>query len=131
MLYGILLNTFKIAAGNAICLIQGFQFVSMNDEILLNNFECPMLQLSKTIFTTPGSNVKRAVSIVHECTDSCSMQEVATIQSIERENISCNKLEFNHDYTNSGGSTIALGGGGGRPPPPPTPPIDIKCRPYY
>ena len=93
MLYGILLNTFKTTAGNAICLIQGFQFVSINDEILLNNFECPMLQLSKTIFTTPGSNVKRAVSIVHECTDSCSMQEVATIQ---RENISCNKLEFNH-----------------------------------
>eukprot|EP00731_Ephydatia_muelleri_P031910 Em0023g417a len=62
MLYGILLNTFKTTAGNAICLIQGFQFVSMNDEILLNNFECPMLQLSKTIFTTPGSNVKRAVT---------------------------------------------------------------------
>ena len=96
MLYGMLLSTFKTAAGNVLCLVQGFQSMS-----LLNEYDCPILELTKAVFSTPGSNIRRAVSVIHECTASYYMQEERTSRNIERESITCNRLEFKHDYTNT------------------------------
>ena len=100
MLYGILLGTLKTAADNVLCL-EGFQFKSLDDQVLLNDYEYPILELTKAVFSTPESNIRRAVSVVHECTASCHMQEEWTSRNIERENIICNRLEFKHDYTNT------------------------------
>ena len=65
MLYGILLGALKIAADNVLCLVQGFQFKSLDDQVLLNDYECPILELTTAVFSTPGSNIRRAVSVVH------------------------------------------------------------------
>ena len=101
MVYGILLSTFKTAAGSVLCLGQGFHSLkSFDDQLILNNYDCPLLELTKAVFSTPGSNVRRAVSVVHECTTSCHIQEERTSRNIERENITCDRLEFQHDFTN-------------------------------
>eukprot|EP00731_Ephydatia_muelleri_P016897 Em0009g1321a len=67
MQYGILLATFKRNDGSVHCLVQGFQKLETTDgQAIKNSYDCPLLELSRTIFCTPSSNVRRAVSLVHE-----------------------------------------------------------------
>ena len=62
MFYRIVLSTLHTAAGNVLCLIQGVQFKSLDDQILLNDCECPILEMNKAVFSTSGSNIRRVVS---------------------------------------------------------------------
>ena len=67
MLYGILLAVFKLQ-NSTYCLVQGFQQLqSFGGTPFVNEYDCPRLDLTTTIFITPGKNIKRAVSIAHEC----------------------------------------------------------------
>lgn len=76
MQYGILLATFKRNDGSVHCLVQGFHKLETADgQAFKNPYDCPLLELSRTIFCTPGNNVRRAVSLVHECSDSCVFLE--------------------------------------------------------
>ena len=69
MLYGILLAVFKLQDGAVVCFIQGFQKLQSQDGArpFVNEYDCPLLELTRTIFSTPGRNILRAVSVVHEC----------------------------------------------------------------
>eukprot|EP00731_Ephydatia_muelleri_P013525 Em0007g835a len=68
--YGILM---AVSSGEANCIVQGFH--SMN---VSNEYSCPVLELSKTIFTTSSLNIQRPVCIVHECTPTCVFQDSTT-----------------------------------------------------
>ncbi|KAL5494053.1 hypothetical protein EMCRGX_G015323 [Ephydatia muelleri] len=86
MQYGILLATFKRNDGSVHCLVQGFQKLETTDgQAIKNSYDCPLLELSRTIFCTPSSNVRRAVSLVHECSDSCAFLETTAVDNVERE----------------------------------------------
>ena len=66
MLYGILLAVFKLQ-DSTYCLVQSFQQLqSFGGTPLLNEYDCPRLDLTTAIFSTSGMNIKRAVSIVHD-----------------------------------------------------------------
>lgn len=99
-MYGILLATF--ATHNAVwCIVQGFlPLLSLDEQPILNPYDCPLLELSNTIFCTPSCNIKRHAPLVHECTNSCTFQETMQARTVERENILCNKLVFQHDWSN-------------------------------
>ena len=72
MKYGILLATFKCTDGTAHCLVQGFHELTLSDgRAMVNDYDCPLLDLSTTIFCTTGNNVQRPVSFVHECSATC------------------------------------------------------------
>ena len=95
--YGVLMAVFKCSTGDGYCVVQGFY--SMH---ILNDYDCPVLNLSKNIFIISSSNVRRPVNIVHECTPTCQFQETAVAsRTIEREDVSSNKLVFMHDRQNS------------------------------
>ena len=67
MLYGILLAMFKLQ-DSTYCLVQGFlQLYTPH----VKEYDCPRLDLTTTAFITQGKNIKRAVSIAHECDTSC------------------------------------------------------------
>ena len=102
MQYGILLATFKRNDGSVHCLVQGFQKLETTDgQAIKNSYDCPLLELSRTIFCTPSSNVRRAVSLVHECSDSCAFLETTAVDNVEREEVSIqSKLLFKHDWQN-------------------------------
>ena len=86
------MGVFKHSNGDGYCAVQGFN--SMN---MLNEYDCPILD----IFIISSSNVERPVNIVHECTPTCQFQESAvTSRTIEREDVSSNKLVFMHDRQN-------------------------------
>lgn len=103
MLYGILLAVFKLQDGAVVCLIQGFQKLQSQDgaRLFMNEYDCPLLELTRTIFSTPGRNILRAVSVVHECGASCRFDETQTIESVERQEITRTKLTFEHDWSNT------------------------------
>ncbi|KAL5493197.1 hypothetical protein EMCRGX_G014341 [Ephydatia muelleri] len=99
-MYGILLATFT-THNAAWCLVQGIlPLVSLDNQPILNPYDCPLLELSNTIFCTPSCNIKRPAPLVHECTDTCIFQETMQARTVERENILCSKLVFQHDWSN-------------------------------
>ena len=103
MKYGILLATFKCTDGTAHCLVQGFHELMLSDgRAMVNDYDCPLLDLSTTIFCTTGNNVQRPVSFVHECSATCLCKETGTSQrSVEREIVEEDTLVFEHDWNNT------------------------------
>ncbi|KAL5503005.1 hypothetical protein EMCRGX_G009879 [Ephydatia muelleri] len=68
MKYGILLTTFTLSDGSVHCLVQSFHELTLPDgQPLVNEYDCPLLDLSTTIFCTAGNNIQRPVSFVHQC----------------------------------------------------------------
>eukprot|EP00731_Ephydatia_muelleri_P011658 Em0006g552a len=65
--YGQLLSIIKSETGHTSCLVQGFELMVLPDgRPLLHLFDCPLYNLSRTIFS-----VVRRVSMVHRCGSSC------------------------------------------------------------
>ena len=56
-MYGVLLATFT--THNAVwCIVQGFlSLVSLDEQPILNPYDCPLLELSSTIFCTPSATL--------------------------------------------------------------------------
>ena len=48
-------NTIQCFEDNVPCLVQGFQFKSLDDQILLNDNDSPILELTKAVSSTPGA----------------------------------------------------------------------------
>ena len=51
MKYGILLTTFTLSDGSVHCLVQGFHELTLPDRQLVNEYDCPLMDLSTTILT--------------------------------------------------------------------------------
>ena len=100
MRYALLMAVYKTATGATLCLLQGFlSLLTSTGEQLLNEFDCPLLELTKTLFTVPGGNIRKVI-IVHECTNTCVLAEKAAGQTVDREHLGCNQLTFVHDWSN-------------------------------
>eukprot|EP00731_Ephydatia_muelleri_P002956 Em0001g2956a len=70
--YGQLLSTIKSETGHTSCLVQGFEPMVLPDGWpLLHPFDCPLYNLSRTIFSVDSSAIVRRVSMVHRCGSSC------------------------------------------------------------
>ena len=99
--YASLAAVFRTSNGATYCVLQGLlPQQSINGEQLHNAFDCPILELTRTLFTVPSANIQKPVNIVHECTDSCTFSEVATTLSVEREQLVSTKLTYIHDWNN-------------------------------
>ena len=73
--------------------------VEMNEPIL-DEFQCPLLDLSNIIYLYPVSFVLTPVSIVNSCSKSCTFKTNRTRQ-IEHEEVQTDDLDFEHDWSNS------------------------------
>lgn len=100
--YGILVACFKGADGHPACLIRGLENMrSPLGEPILDESDCPLLCLTRTIFTTLTKNIRRAVSIVHQCTSSCQFVVKGWPRALERETVCSSRMEYEHDFTNN------------------------------
>ena len=76
------------------------KIVCMGEE-LKNEFDCPLLEKKERYIAIPTIDVVQSVSILHECTPTCTFSRKTHSTSIvERENIELNTLTFNHDSKN-------------------------------
>ena len=62
----------SVETGESFCVLQGCDDFVVNSESVLDEYECPLLGITKRIFSADCSQIKQAVSIVHECSDSCT-----------------------------------------------------------
>lgn len=89
MQYGILLATVKRHDSSVHCLVQGcHKLETANGQAFTNPYDCPLLELSQTVFCTPSNNIRREVSLVHECGNSCTFLETTAMDNVEREEVS-------------------------------------------
>ncbi len=101
MKYGILLLCCRSVQGRVVCLVQGFEALeSPLGEPLVNEYDCPLLSLTRTVITVYAFNIIKAISIVHECTESCCFVNSVRHRNVEREQISVSSLVYEHDFSN-------------------------------
>ncbi|KAL5503163.1 hypothetical protein EMCRGX_G010071 [Ephydatia muelleri] len=104
MKYGILLTTFKLSDGSVIAWCKAFMSSSYLTDMqpLVNEYDCPLLDLSTTIFCTAGNNIQRPVSFVHQCSGTCLFKETgASIRNVERDIVQEDTLIFKHVWNNT------------------------------
>jgi len=87
-------------SGTSVCLIRVFDAAEYQDQAILNEFDCPLLTLSDQVIAVPPSHVMSAVSVCHECTDSCVFKKSGS-RRVERETVEAtNRLSYKHDWLN-------------------------------
>lgn len=97
--YGLLLTTVK-QKEHTVCIVQGFDPMELpTGEQLLNDFDCPLFNLSRTLFSVDSTTIVTATSMVHECGNSCHFQETQDHSMVERELVESTTLVFKHDWT--------------------------------
>ena len=62
---------------------------------LLNEFDCPLFSLARTILSVDSSNILAAVSFVHECDEACNFVERNVQLTQEREETEMSRLFLN------------------------------------
>ena len=67
---------------------------------LLNEFDCPLFSLARSILSVDSSNILAAVSFVHECDEACNFVERNVQLTQEREETEMSRLVFEHNWSN-------------------------------
>lgn len=100
---GVLLTCVQVIATNSdMCLIRKLEtLLSPNGDAILNEFDCPLLQLTTEIYAISSKQIAKSVSVVHSCTDTCVLLEKNTPSFVERESVQTNKITFTHDLSNN------------------------------
>ena len=97
--YGILLACCKAVDGRAACIVRALEEVQTPLGVpIMNEFDCPLLSLTHTIFTVKSLEIVKAVSVIHECTESCQFIDKESARSVEREDVTFSRIEFQHDF---------------------------------
>lgn len=96
-----LLSCFKeLESGNAYCLVRPLQYMRV-EAAIENEFNCPLLTLSGFVYCIPAKCVKRSVSVVHECSNTCTFVSSVASNRIEHEDIDVSAVVFKHDWSNN------------------------------
>lgn len=92
------------AGGKQFCVVQPFEPVEYKNTPINNEFDCPLLTLEPTFVTVPAHQVFCDVSIIHECTKTCSFTKTPTskTETVEREQIPYRNAScYKHDFSNN------------------------------
>ena len=81
--------------GEPCSLVRTFEKIVCMGEELKNEFDCPLLEKKERYIAIPTIDVVQSVSILHECTPTCTFSRKTHSTSIvERENIELNTLSI-------------------------------------
>ena len=95
-LYGEVLACVQTSAGNNnFCFVRPLELLSISNE-----YNCPLLLCGYTIKLIRVTYVASAVSVMHECTSTCTFSNQLQPQTIERQSVVHNSLTFEHDFSN-------------------------------
>ena len=68
-------------------------------QLCLNQFDCPLLTLTKVIRVYSPAAIVRAISVVHQCTSTCVVDSMHIATRMERQRVSENTLRLKHDWS--------------------------------
>ena len=80
------------------CVVQHFNAMKANNQLILTDKDCPLLLLSKNFMAIHSSKVLIPVSLIHECDSNCSLKRQRKRRVAEREEYEVNSLSLCHDY---------------------------------
>ena len=72
--------------------LEGDTLFSLHGEPLLSDLECPLLQLSNHLYGVETSSLLKPISVVHACTESCTIITGPTEYELERETVGISRL---------------------------------------
>lgn len=98
--YGLLLSCFAVD-GESHCLVQVFEQLQCGLQPLINEFNCPLLTATTIIMRIASLAVISSISVAHECSTSCTFQQVHNVFPVERENVDIEGLQYVHDWNNN------------------------------
>ncbi len=71
-----------------LCLLRPFEEVTVNNDPLKNDIDCPLLNLTNTIVAVSPMDIKTEVFIMHEC----NTFDNSGVIEVERESIAINRF---------------------------------------
>ena len=83
------------------CIVNTFDTIDVGGHQLINEFDCPLLELTEKFEVVPSVDVLKSVSVIHACSGTCiSTPKKRTL--LEREEVEVKTLKtIKHDYTNN------------------------------
>ena len=90
----------SVACSKNFCIVNTFEYVYAGTDLLYNDFDCPLLMLTKDIEYVDPTSLVRSISIVHQCSSSCVFKETVSRMLVEREAIESHRIIFEHDWSN-------------------------------
>ena len=94
-MYGLLILGVKIK-DCSMCLVQEMESMAG----VVNDIDCPFYSITKTFRLAPAISIDLEVSFVHQCDKNCKFLDSGAVH-IEREDVSLNKLIFEHSYSSN------------------------------
>lgn len=91
----------RTEAGELYSILRVLQPIQLGENQLLNEFDCPLLELTHKLAVVPSTAILTVASIVHECTPTCQYIYSNISKRIEMEDIQCKKLVYIHDKQNT------------------------------
>ena len=65
------------------CVIRSLEMMTFQNDPITDEFECPLLTMTDNVFMVPPNSVEAAVSLIHQCTQSCPVGCASTRLSLE------------------------------------------------
>ena len=69
-------------------------------QAILNEYDCPLLSITNLLMCISSHCVSHAVSVVHECTHTCTFVPSSGNKKIEHERVELSLPSFKHDWSN-------------------------------
>ena len=83
------------------CIVGRLEICKLGNDIINNEFNCPLLELSHRCDVIESSCILDTVSIIHECGPSCRVQSPARM-CVEREKVTVTTVKrVDHDNKNT------------------------------
>lgn len=85
------------------CYIRLFEEIQIDDNCINNEFDCPLYYLTTTVMCMSPGQIKRSVSVLHQCDTTCHYIDKSLTRTIECEEIpdTSKKLLYVHNYLNN------------------------------
>ncbi|SMN02232.1 hypothetical protein SPONN_626 [uncultured Candidatus Thioglobus sp.] len=84
--YGLLVASVSLQQSREqYCLIQMLEPVCVDNEPITDNLECPLLTLSNNFYAVQPQCIQTSISIVHQCTHTCTFIDKSSSLHVERE----------------------------------------------
>lgn len=83
------------------CIVKPFHLITVLHEKVCNEIDCPLLEKENRIKVIRSRNIIRAVSIVHQCTNTCSFTATLMTKTVEREDVNSQNVQYKHDRSNN------------------------------
>ena len=100
--YGILIVSLALQRlPQRYCIIQKLEPISLDNEQIVNDFDCPMLTLTNDFYAILPNHILTPVSVVHQCDAACVFVQKPSSTHVERESVSEHSLVFEHDWSNN------------------------------